>query len=109
MRFEWDAAKARKNLLKHGVSFEEASTVYHDPLAATGADPDQKPVKDELRPEYRLEDFPKLEHGKYHKRVVASSNVVVLDPEVAAVFPNSAAVNKALHSLIDVAKKASHM
>jgi hypothetical protein len=35
----------------------------------------------------------------------AQSNVVVLDSEVAAVFPNFAAVNKALHSLVEVAGK----
>ncbi|OGW61249.1 MAG: hypothetical protein A2V83_04680 [Nitrospirae bacterium RBG_16_64_22] len=40
MHFEWDPAKARKNLRKHGVSFEEASSVFYDSLAATGADPD---------------------------------------------------------------------
>jgi uncharacterized DUF497 family protein len=40
MRFEWDAAKARANLRKHGISFEEASTVFYDELAVTGADPD---------------------------------------------------------------------
>lgn len=40
MHFEWNPAKARKNLHKHGVSFEEASIVFYDPLAATGADPD---------------------------------------------------------------------
>lgn len=40
MHFEWDPAKARKNLRKHGVTFEEASSVFYDPLAATGADPD---------------------------------------------------------------------
>lgn len=61
----------------------------------------------ELRPEYRRSDFGKLERGKYYKRVKAQSNVVVLDPEVAAVFPNSTAVNKALHSLVEVAEKAS--
>lgn len=65
--------------------------------------------KDELRPEYKLEDFPKLKRGKYFRRVKAKSNVVVLDPDVAAVFPNSAAVNKALHSLMDVAKKAASL
>lgn len=59
------------------------------------------------RTEYKRSDFGKMERGKYHKRVMASSNVVVLDPEVAAVFPNSTAVNKALHSLVDVAQKAS--
>ena len=41
------------------------------------------------------------------ERVKASSNVVVLDDDVAAVSPNSAAVNKAWHSLVDVAQKAS--
>lgn len=66
-----------------------------------------KSGSDELRAEYQRSDFGKLERGRYYKRVMASSNVVVLDAEVAAVFPNSAAVNKALHSLVDVAQKAS--
>ena len=40
MRFEWDAQKARENLRKHDISFDEASTVFFDPLSATGDDPD---------------------------------------------------------------------
>jgi len=40
MRFEWDPTKARSNLRKHGVSFEEAATALSDPMAATGDDPD---------------------------------------------------------------------
>ena len=40
MQFEWDSAKAVENLTKHGVSFQEAATVFRDPLSATGADPD---------------------------------------------------------------------
>ena len=40
MRFEWDSEKAASNLTKHGVSFDEASTVFGDPLATTIADPD---------------------------------------------------------------------
>ncbi|MCP4550416.1 MAG: BrnT family toxin [bacterium] len=40
MRFIWDATKAAANLRKHGVSFEEASTVFRDTLSATGRDPD---------------------------------------------------------------------
>ena len=39
MRFQWDLKKAAANLGKHGVSFEEASTVFGDPLAATIPDP----------------------------------------------------------------------
>ena len=66
-----------------------------------------KSTSDELRTEYKRSDFGKLERGKYYERVKASSNVAILDAEVAAVFPNSAAVNKALHSLVDVAQKAS--
>lgn len=33
MRFEWDPAKAASNIRKHGVSFDEAVTVFRDPLA----------------------------------------------------------------------------
>jgi hypothetical protein len=68
-----------------------------------------KPKSDELRPEYKRSDFKRLERGKYYQRVQSSSNVVVLDADVAAVFPNSASVNKALHSLVEVAKKASNL
>ena len=68
-----------------------------------------KSATDELRKEYKRSDFKKLERGKYYERIKASSNVVVLDPEVAAVFPNSAAVNKALHSLVEVAESASRL
>jgi uncharacterized DUF497 family protein len=48
MRFEWDPAKAVRNLRKHGVSFEEASTVFYDPLAVTGADPDHSEGEERL-------------------------------------------------------------
>ena len=39
-RFEWDPVKARKNLGKHGVSFELAQTVFLDDLSISGRDPD---------------------------------------------------------------------
>jgi uncharacterized DUF497 family protein len=39
-QFEWDARKARDNLKKHGVGFEEALTVFADPLARIFEDPD---------------------------------------------------------------------
>ena len=47
MRFEWDPKKATTNLKKHGVSFQEAATVFGDPLAITFQDPDHS--KDEER------------------------------------------------------------
>jgi uncharacterized protein len=40
VRFEWSARKAAANLRKHGVSFDEAASVFFDPLSATGGDPD---------------------------------------------------------------------
>ena len=40
MQFEWDPEKARRNLAKHGVSFDDAASVFGDPLAVTIDDPD---------------------------------------------------------------------
>jgi len=40
LKFEWDKEKAAFNLAKHGVSFEEAASVFGDPLAITFPDPD---------------------------------------------------------------------
>jgi uncharacterized DUF497 family protein len=45
MILEWDPQKARSNLRKHHVSFEEAATALSDPLAATGSDPDHSDVE----------------------------------------------------------------
>jgi uncharacterized DUF497 family protein len=36
--FEWDASKARKNQNKHGISFEEAKTLFNDPFLVTFSD-----------------------------------------------------------------------
>jgi len=41
VNFEWDPAKARRNRRKHRVSFQEAATVFGDPLALTYSDPDR--------------------------------------------------------------------
>jgi len=40
MTFDWDPTKAAENLVSHEVSFEEAKSVFGDPLATTIADPD---------------------------------------------------------------------
>ena len=40
MNFEWDQNKATRNRRKHGVAFQEAATVFGDPLALTYRDPD---------------------------------------------------------------------
>jgi hypothetical protein len=63
-----------------------------------------KKAKSELndwgRGEYKRSDFGELVRGKYAKRVQKSTNVIVLDPQVAKVFHNDEAVNKALLNLM---------
>ena len=46
MQFEWDPKKADGNLSKHGVSFDEASSVFGDPLAVSIPDPDHSVDED---------------------------------------------------------------
>ena len=40
MKFEWDSPMAETNVRKHGVTFDEAATVFLDELAISGSDPD---------------------------------------------------------------------
>ena len=55
-----------------------------------------------MRSEY---DFSKGVRGKYAQRFREGTNVVVLAPEVAEMFPDSAAVNDALKALVQIAKR----
>jgi hypothetical protein len=58
-----------------------------------------------MRREYRRSDFPDgFVRGKYAARMVSGGSMVFLDPENAAAFPTSEAVNEALAGLIRVAK-----
>jgi uncharacterized DUF497 family protein len=148
LTFEWDAQKARSNLAKHGVSFEEASTIFGDSLSLTIPDPEHsrterrfvtmgsafngncsllfirieaiifrslardapaaesarvmkkasnKSSRKQVRNEY---DFSQGERGKYVRRYKQGTNVVVLEPDVAKVFPNSKVVNVSLRGII---------
>jgi len=57
--------------------------------------------EDDLRPEYKLADFKgRGVRGKYYRRVMEKSNVVVIDPDVSKAFPNAATVNNALRSML---------
>ena len=161
LTFEWDARKANPNIEKHGVSFDEALTVFSDPAGRLIADPKyshdefrvvllgnpplgdtlrscsrsavliasassvpgqpraasavnmKKPVakvsrpasrvaEDEMLPEY---DFSKGKRNVDAARFAAGATVVVLDPDVAHAFPDSAAVNQALRTLAEVARR----
>lgn len=63
-----------------------------------------KPISDDLRPEYTF-DYSTAVRGKYYHRILREgANVAVLEPDVAKVFRNSAAVNEALRSLLRISK-----
>ena len=64
---------------------------------------------DWLRPEYKRSDFGKIVRGKYADRIRAESNVIVLDPKVAKVFPNDEAVNTALRGIMKVAQTSARI
>ena len=64
---------------------------------------------DWLRPEYKRSDFGKIVRGKYANRIRAESNVIVLDPKVAKVFPNDEAVNAALRGIMKVAQTSARI
>ncbi len=64
-------------------------------------DPD---MDDEMRPEY---DFSGGVRGKYFQAYQQASNVVVLDPDVAEIFQDSAAVNEALRLIAKIAKSVN--
>jgi hypothetical protein len=66
------------------------------------SDPTVRPeTDDEMRPEY---DFSGGVRGRYYEAYQKSRNVIILDPDVAAVFPDSAAVNEALRLLVKAAQ-----
>jgi len=63
--------------------------------------PESKPQTDEMKSEYDIRGGVR---GKYYDRYRTGSNVILLDPDVAAVFHDSASVNRALRVLIDAAR-----
>ena len=67
----------------------------------------KKDRADELRPEYKREDLGEGIRGKYFEAYQKGTNLVLLSPDVAKVFPTEEAVNEALRSLIDIAKKST--
>ncbi len=75
-QFEWDKKKAAETLRKHGISFEEASTVFYDPLSATFDDPDHSIGENRLiavglSARHRLLVVSYVERGK-HLRIISA-------------------------------------
>ena len=68
-----------------------------------------KKMSDELRPEYHF-DYSKAVRGKYYKRILdEGANVVMLEPDVAKAFVDSASVNDALRSLLDLTRTTQRL
>ena len=66
-------------------------------------------ASDGLRPEYDF-DYSKAVRGKYYRRLLKEgANVIVLEPEVAKAFCDSAAVNEALRSLLEVSESTRRL
>jgi hypothetical protein len=63
--------------------------------------------EDDMRPEYDFSQLKGRVRGKYVERYRVGTNLVLLDPDVAAAFPDAKAVNDALRLLIDVAQRQS--
>lgn len=64
---------------------------------------------DELRAEYRF-DYSQAVRGKYYRRLLKEgTNVVVLEPDIARAFQDSAAVNDALRALLSVARSSRRL
>lgn len=122
MQFEWNKKKAEANLKKHGTTFDEASTVFSDPLARIFDDEDHsaeeardkrpemsgrimkktrtaknQSAPDEMRPEYRL-DYDRSKPNRF--AAGEGRAVVVLDPDIAEVFTTTESVNAVLRALI---------
>ena len=61
--------------------------------------------EDEMRPEYDFSQLKGRVRGKYVERYREGTNLILLDPDVAAAFPDAKAVNEALRLLMDVAQR----
>ncbi len=62
---------------------------------------------DELRPEYDLSKLKGGVRGKYYQQALAGTNLVLIEPELADVFPDTESVNRALRLLVDTAEAAA--
>ena len=66
-----------------------------------------KRTSDELRAEYDLSQLKGGVRGKYHQQATAGTNLVLVDPELVEVFPDTESVNRALRLLADTAQAAT--
>lgn len=66
-----------------------------------------KKSSDDLRPEYDLTQLKGGVRGKYYREATAGTNLVLIEPELASVFPDTESVNRALRLLADTAESVT--
>jgi hypothetical protein len=86
LEFEWDAARVWRRAVK-GRTMKRGAKSKSDP---------------DMLDEY---DFSSGVRGKYAKRYAEGTNVVLLDLDVAAVFPDAESVNDALRALVEIVRR----
>jgi hypothetical protein len=62
---------------------------------------------DDMRKEYDLSKLDGGVRGKYYRRATAGTNLVLIEPDLASMFPDSEAVNRALRALAEAAQTVS--
>ena len=66
-----------------------------------------KKTNDKMRAEYDLSKLKGGVRGKYYRQATAGTNLVLIEPEVAKIFPDTESVNRALKLLADTAQSAT--
>ena len=66
-----------------------------------------KGIGDDLRKEYDLSQLKGGVRGKYYRKAIAGTNLVLIEPELANLFPDTHSVNRALRLLADAAEAAT--
>ena len=66
-----------------------------------------KKNNNDLRPEYDLSKLKGGVRGKYYRRATAGTNLVLIEPELTSLFPDTESVNRALRLLADTAASAT--
>ena len=62
---------------------------------------------DDLRPEYDLSQLKGGVRGKYYRQAIAGTNLVLIEPDLAGLFPDSESVNRALRAVAEAAHAAT--
>jgi len=93
MQFEWDHARKTSESSVPDLQLRKSANAM-------------KPKSDDLRPEYHF-DYSKAVRGKYYKRIQKEgTNLVLLEPDVAKAFPDSASVNNVLRVVLKAGQAA---